>query len=479
MMNPSLSPRWAEKRRNKVLGVVLIVKNEVETLPAVFESIRELADEVVVGDTGSTDGTIALCKRWGVRLLHIRWRDDFACARNRVLDAASAPYLLRLDADEVMPRATAEGLARLRDEVLVRGEVTAYDFTVCNRSAGGAGNRHVETRIFPNRPDIRYQGAIHEEIATSLENASITRVHTQMEIHHSGYQDAATVRAKTERNEALLRQALARDPQNVHVLLHLAQALADRQELAEAETYLSETIELLARREGHSPALLAELHVLRAIYRNGAGNRVSARYDLDRARELAPSWALPDALQAERGVEADEWDAVAEALDNIRNKHFTPGTIAFPLARAESNVHLFQGYLVSRGERPGPAEHDYAEALRLDPSNLNARLAYGQALLGRNAGVQAREVLEVAGTDASAAHRFVDIAAAIGLARVLTGDEDGAAACLAPLLEIFAHDLRGAPEVGPIELAEVLLRAGYGQAAKNMITLFEHTAQAA
>ena len=91
------------------LSVVLIVKNEEDRLPGALESVA-FADEIVVADTGSTDGTALAARRGGARLLSIDW-EGFVASRNRVLAEARHDWILVLDADERVSPA-------LRDEIL-------------------------------------------------------------------------------------------------------------------------------------------------------------------------------------------------------------------------------------------------------------------------------------------------------------------------------------------------------------------------
>jgi glycosyltransferase involved in cell wall biosynthesis len=91
------------------LSVVLIAKNEEDRLPAALESVR-FADEVVVADTGSTDGTAVVARLGGARVVPIGW-EGFVASRNRALAEARHEWILVLDADERVP-------PQLRDEIL-------------------------------------------------------------------------------------------------------------------------------------------------------------------------------------------------------------------------------------------------------------------------------------------------------------------------------------------------------------------------
>ncbi|MCB0106670.1 MAG: glycosyltransferase, partial [Caldilineaceae bacterium] len=60
------------------VGVALIVKDEAETLPRVLGSIATAVDEIVVVDTGSTDATVQVARRYTDRVFPFPWIDDFA-----------------------------------------------------------------------------------------------------------------------------------------------------------------------------------------------------------------------------------------------------------------------------------------------------------------------------------------------------------------------------------------------------------------
>ncbi|HQH66818.1 MAG TPA: glycosyltransferase family 2 protein, partial [Candidatus Hydrogenedentes bacterium] len=112
------------------LSIVMIVKNEAGRLGECLASVRGIADEIVVGDTGSTDSTVAVAEGFGARVLTIPWRDDFAWARNRVLEAATGDWLLHVDADEAVD---SEGAGRIRALVDTDGAgADAIEVTLAN-----------------------------------------------------------------------------------------------------------------------------------------------------------------------------------------------------------------------------------------------------------------------------------------------------------------------------------------------------------
>ena len=90
------------------LSVVILAKDERDRLPAALESVR-WADEVLVADTGSSDGTPDLARAAGARVEEIPW-EGYVASRRRALSLATHDRVFFLDADERVPEA-------LRDEI--------------------------------------------------------------------------------------------------------------------------------------------------------------------------------------------------------------------------------------------------------------------------------------------------------------------------------------------------------------------------
>ncbi|MCH5159426.1 MAG: glycosyltransferase family 2 protein [Clostridiales bacterium] len=89
----------------KTLSVTLIVKNEEDNLARLLPQLT-FADEVIIVDTGSTDGTVAVAKNFTTRVYNFLWCDDFSKARNYAISKATCDYIMWLDADDIVPLET-------------------------------------------------------------------------------------------------------------------------------------------------------------------------------------------------------------------------------------------------------------------------------------------------------------------------------------------------------------------------------------
>lgn len=210
------------------LSVCLIARDEAPNLPGLIESVRGLAQEIVVVDTGSTDGTPELAVALGARVLHTPWRDDFSAARNVALEAAQAEWILTLDADQQLDAAARPALAA----AVRRRDCLAQLVTIRLLGAPQAGEpervvQHLPSlRLVRRDPRIRYRGRVHEDVSDSLcEIGSPHWPDSGVTVTDHGYVQAEARQRKLARNLALLRQAHAEQPGSLHLAYKLALSL--------------------------------------------------------------------------------------------------------------------------------------------------------------------------------------------------------------------------------------------------------------
>lgn len=233
-----------------LISACLIVKDEEATLAECFESLHNVVDEVVVYDTGSHDGTLALSRKAGARVFEGYWDDDFARARNSALDQCRGRWILWVDADERFRcpnieqlRAALQGLSRTCDAVSVEIHNLGDD------PISGSANNHRALRLF-RRDRCRWYGSIHEQVDLIAGIDEILRVIPMNGAHieHIGYrQEVVESRHKLERNlrlaEAAMSRPMAMRGQEGAAEMNLGRALAALGRFEEAQTWFERSIE--------------------------------------------------------------------------------------------------------------------------------------------------------------------------------------------------------------------------------------------
>jgi glycosyltransferase involved in cell wall biosynthesis len=94
------------------LSIFVIAKNEADRLPRTLAAVRDLTDDLVVIDSGSTDGTQALAEAAGARVMHRDW-EGYGPQKRFAEEQCLHPWLLNLDADEWVPPELATEIRRL------------------------------------------------------------------------------------------------------------------------------------------------------------------------------------------------------------------------------------------------------------------------------------------------------------------------------------------------------------------------------
>lgn len=201
----------------------LIVKNEEKFIRNCLESIQPIVDEIVVVDTGSTDRTVEIAKEFGAVIGEFEWINDFAAARNKSLEMASQSWLLWIDADEVLD---AAGHHMIR-EAVIRPQFGGYQIQIVNYLADTGAKElfvHMPVRLFRNLPEIRFEGKIHEQIASKFPELGLSSAHLPgVLLHHHGYRpELMKERDKINRTMNMILAELEQNPDDVFQLFNLA-----------------------------------------------------------------------------------------------------------------------------------------------------------------------------------------------------------------------------------------------------------------
>ncbi len=225
------------QRAKPFLSLCMIVKNEEDTLAECLESVRGVADEIVIVDTGSTDNTVAIAKRYGATVGYFEWIGDFAAARNEALKLCTGEWILYLDADERLQKES--GAVVLQQLQSVPAQVGGVICTIVSphRQTDDVSEVHKGgyPRIFRNYgyPNLYFKGRVHEQITPSLLEQGAHIIQSDIVINHTGYDiPRDEMEKKVQRNYELLIRHVQEEPLNAYAWFQLGQTLG-RMDLAQ------------------------------------------------------------------------------------------------------------------------------------------------------------------------------------------------------------------------------------------------------
>ncbi|QQE77140.1 glycosyltransferase family 2 protein [Alicyclobacillus sp. SO9] len=198
----------------KRVSAILIVRNEIRTMRKCLAALTGAVDEMIVVDTGSTDGTDTVADEMGARLHRFVWNDDFAAARNFALSLVQTDWVLSVDADEILHDEDIDNIrtiAGLYDDI--PGLFTMKVLML--NTFGSSASVSEETRMFPINRGLSWVRPIHEQIAATNVKEEITSVTTKIRFLHDGYNpDVVNVREKYARNARILEKHVQQKPKN-------------------------------------------------------------------------------------------------------------------------------------------------------------------------------------------------------------------------------------------------------------------------
>jgi glycosyltransferase involved in cell wall biosynthesis len=268
------------------LSLCMIVKNEERNLPQCLDSVRGLAGECIVVDTGSTDATARIAASYGARVIQFDFGIvDFAAARNHAISRASGRWILMLDADETLNEASVPIIEKIAGDH-ARPKVKAGYFLERHNHSGDPETSTTDyvVRLFPNQPNYRYRGRVHETVDASILSGGGRLYKSAIRIDHKFSSDREARRRKNRWYIEILMEEIAADARNYSRLDFLA-AEYHQLEMFEEATEVAERIALVR-------PLDPRAHLFAGLYHYAyRPDFARARADFNQALKLRPGYA--------------------------------------------------------------------------------------------------------------------------------------------------------------------------------------------
>ena len=240
------------------ISACAIMKNEILHAETWLDNVRVFAQEIIVVDTGSTDGTNEfLAKQADVKVINHEWQNDFAQAKNVALQEATGDWLVFTDADECFyhPENITEYLGKLDRQ---SADIDVVFCSIDNIDADSNNeiiNSDVVPRIIRNHVGIKYMGAVHEQLTKGSEpwqNIKYIVADRNLAIRHTGY-SSKVITFKHQRNYAILRQVMEKSSKPEMYYGFLSESLLGLEKYQQALEYA-----ILAMESSYQPAIQKE-----------------------------------------------------------------------------------------------------------------------------------------------------------------------------------------------------------------------------
>lgn len=276
---------------NRVKGASIsacaIMKNEMPHVEAWLDNVRVFAQEIIVVDTGSADGTNEfLAKQADVKVFHSEWQHDFAQAKNMALQEATGDWLVFTDADECFyhPENIIEYLRRMDKQSAGIDVIFCPIDNIDADSNNEIINSDVVPRLIRNHVGIKYMGAVHEQLTKGREpwqDIKYIVADRQLAIRHTGY-STKVIPFKHQRNYEILWQVMEKSHKPEMYYGFLSESLLGLEKYQQALEYA-----ILAMESPYQPAIQKERFAQVAVEAmDKLGLAISDIFSLQQAEEI-------------------------------------------------------------------------------------------------------------------------------------------------------------------------------------------------
>lgn len=336
------------------ISACAIMKNEISHVEAWLDNVRVFAQEIIVVDTGSTDGTNEfLAKQFDVKLISYEWQHDFAQAKNVALQEATGDWLVFTDADECYyhPKNIIEYLRQLNKQ---SADMDVIFCPIDNIDADNNNeiiNSDVVPRIIRNHVGIKYMGAVHEQLIRGREpwqDVKYVVTDRQLAIRHTGY-STKVIPFKYQRNYEILQQVMGKSHKPEMYYGFLSESLLGLEKYQEALEYA-----ILAMESPYQPTIQKERFAQVAIESmDKLGLAISDIFSLQQAEKICQTilkrnkwhvgtlcqWLDMNLLEIDENEHQDKIQNIIQSLHNIYGEN--PQDIQQLMALLEQNGYIY------------------------------------------------------------------------------------------------------------------------------------------
>lgn len=270
-INRSLKRRFVDVP----ISLCMIVKNEEDVLGRCLASVKHFVDEIIIVDTGSTDSTVEIAKKYGAKIFYYKWDNSFSNARNCALEKAEKDWILIMDADDEFEKEDTNKLLKLTKDK--NSKTNVYFMQTLSYSgdsiSSGDITLNLNVRLVRNKKGYKFLGDIHEQLIPPPEHI-ISKDDIKIEnirFYHYGYlKEIVESKDKRQRNMDIIQKELDKDPHNGFMLFNMGNEYYAKEDYKKALECYMKSYEQFNPTEGFSSKLILRIVSCNQILENFA-----------------------------------------------------------------------------------------------------------------------------------------------------------------------------------------------------------------
>jgi len=346
----------------------MIVKNEEQVLERCLDSVKDIVDEIIIVDTGSTDNTVNIASKYTEHIYDFEWIDSFSAARNFAQSKATGKWILVLDADEYVEQ---DNLKETKDQLLkISDSIDGFSTTIFN-FAGYSGEhivQHKSIRIYRNDPNIKYVRTIHEQLIRNDKDFLSDSI--DLIIYHSGYLDNIVKgKNKNSRNIKLIQKESESSGQVAFDYFNMGNEFLSARQVEKAlESYQKAYMQKADIGYGWVPLTVVQM-VLCLIDLKRYGEALNVIYDAELIWSNAPEFKClkADVFLAQGRMEEAKTELQQLIENREKFKHFIRS-----IDYLEFHPYMLLGDIYNKEGNISQAVENYAHVLSVNSRSYEA-----------------------------------------------------------------------------------------------------------
>jgi glycosyltransferase involved in cell wall biosynthesis len=242
------------------ISLCMITRNEERFLEQCLNSVKDLANEIIIVDTGSYDKTKEIARKFNAKIIDFKWIDDFSAARNESLKHATKDWILVLDADEVIDQENCE---KIKEIIGANREFIGFSLqqrTYLNKPMHGAIKNESNfelvkdypcyvfnnlVRLFKNNENLHFKHKVHELIEDSIRDKKGKYVKTSVTLHHLAMlKEDKHLRNKSEQYSNIILNQIKENPNSARYNYQAAKVCVGKKDFDNALKYFGEAAKI-------------------------------------------------------------------------------------------------------------------------------------------------------------------------------------------------------------------------------------------